>query len=443
MWTALTLFIFLVCCQVPLYGIRPNMSADPFYWMRMILASNRGTLMELGISPIVTAGMIMQLLAGTRIIDVDMSDPKDRALFNNAQKLVGIVMTLGEAVAYVLSGMYGSLAEIGTMNAILLIAQLFFAGIIVIVLDELLQKGHGIGSGISLFIATNVCENIVWDAFSPTTISVGRGTEFHGALIALFHLIMTREDKMGALKEAFFRQNLPNITSLMATLLVFAVVIYLQGFQVQLPIKAKGGQRGPTRQFPIKLFYTSNMPIILQTALVSNMYFLSQLLFRRYQTNPLIRLLGIWQEVPGRAGASRPIAGLAYYLSPPADLSEIATDPFHAIFYLVFILASCALFSKLWIEVSGSSPRDVARQLEKENVSLTGLRERLNRYIPIAAAFGGMCIGGLSVFSEFLGARGSGTGILLAVTIIFQYYEEFAKEYQQGGMSLQNVAKGL
>jgi protein transport protein SEC61 subunit alpha len=64
LWTAITLFIFLVCCQIPLYGIKTNSSSDPFYWMRVILASNRGTLMELGISPIVTSGLVMQLLAG-------------------------------------------------------------------------------------------------------------------------------------------------------------------------------------------------------------------------------------------------------------------------------------------------------------------------------------------------------------------------------------------
>lgn len=56
--------------QIPLFGILSSESADPFYWMRVIMASNRGTLMELGISPIVTSGMIMQLLAGTKIIEV-------------------------------------------------------------------------------------------------------------------------------------------------------------------------------------------------------------------------------------------------------------------------------------------------------------------------------------------------------------------------------------
>lgn len=71
--------------QIPLFGIMSSDSADPFYWIRVILASNRGTLMELGISPIVTSGLIMQLLAGAKIIEVG-DTPKDRALFNGAQK---------------------------------------------------------------------------------------------------------------------------------------------------------------------------------------------------------------------------------------------------------------------------------------------------------------------------------------------------------------------
>ena len=75
---------------------------------------------------------------------------------NGAQKLLGILIAVGEAVAYVLSGMYGSVGQLGVGNAIIIIIQLCFAGIIVICLDELLQKGYGLGSGISLFIATNI-----------------------------------------------------------------------------------------------------------------------------------------------------------------------------------------------------------------------------------------------------------------------------------------------
>jgi preprotein translocase SecY subunit len=385
LYTAVTLFVFLVCSQLPLYGIKTNSGADPFYWARVIMASNRGTCMELGISPIVTSGLVMQLLAGSKIIDVDNSVKADRDLLNGAQKLLGVLITIGEAVAYVVSGMYGDVRELGAFNAILIILQLFFAGIIVICLDELLQKGYGLGSGISLFIATNICEQIIWKAFSPYTVTgaalrhgagmgwflpscmagssgsvellgalcptgthtwlplqerIGmsvqqvkarstilvkagcsmhqscsmralcraaptrvftpafclllsspagaRGAEFEGAIIALFHLLLTRSDKVRALKEAFYRPNLPNITSLLATVVVFLVVIYFQGFRVDLPVRNKRS-RGQQGTYPIKLFYTSNMPIILYSALVSNMYFISQLLYKRYGGNFLVR----------------------------------------------------------------------------------------------------------------------------------------------------------
>jgi protein transport protein SEC61 subunit alpha len=177
------------------------------------------------------------------------------------------------------------------------------------------------------------------------------------------------------------------------------------------------------------------MPIILQTALVSNLYFISQLLFKRYPTNVIVNLLGRWQDLG--PGQSFPAGGLAYYVSAPRSFQDIYTDPFRAVFYVTFILSSCALFSKTWIEVSGSSARDVAKQLRDQQMVMKGHRDAslvrtLNRYIPTAAAFGGMCIGALTVFADFMGAIGSGTGILLAVTIIYQYYEIFAKEQSDG-----------
>lgn len=223
------------------------------------------------------------------------------------------------------------------------------------------------------------------------------------------------------------------MTNLLATVLVFLIVIYFQGFRVDLPVRSKRA-RGQQGSYPIKLFYTSNMPIILQSALVSNLYFISQLLFKRYGNNILVQLLGRWQEAEySSSGQLIPVGGLVYYLSPPTSLSDVAANPIHALFYLTFMLTACALFSKTWIEVSGSSAKDVAKQLKEQQMFMQGHREsslqkELNRYIPTAAAFGGMCIGALTVAADFLGAIGSGTGILLAVTIIYQFSEQFDKE---------------
>jgi protein transport protein SEC61 subunit alpha len=438
LWTAITLFIFLVLSQVPLYGIVSSDSSDPLYWMRVILASNRGTLMELGITPIITSGMIMQLLAGANIIQVDHSLKEDRALFGGAQKLFALILTAGQALVSVLTGLYGPPSELGAGICVLLVLQLFIAGIIVILLDELLQKGYGLGSGISLFIATNICETIIWKAFSPTTINTGRGPEFEGAVIALFHLLLTRNDKARALKEAFYRSSLPNITNLMATIAVFAIVIYLQGFRIEIPIKSNR-VRGHRATYPIKLFYTSNMPIMLQSALVSNIYMISQMLYTRFPDNLLVRLLGVWQPYEN---TSQFVAtgGIVYYMTPPRNITDVFLDPIHFVIYVTFMLGACALLSKTWIEVSGASPRDVAQQLKDQQIVIAGHREtsmykELKRIIPTAAALGGVIIGMLSVAADLMGAIGSGTGILLAVTIIYQYFEMFAKEYfDQGGL---------
>uniref|UniRef100_A0A915EDH5 Translocon Sec61/SecY plug domain-containing protein n=1 Tax=Ditylenchus dipsaci TaxID=166011 RepID=A0A915EDH5_9BILA len=382
LWTAITLFVFLVCCQIPLFGIMSTDSADPLYWLRVILASNRGTLMELGISPIVTSGW---------------RHSKERALFNGAQKLFGMVITVGQAIVYVVSGMYGDPHDIGAGICLLIVIQLVVAGLIVLLLDELLQKGYGLGSGISLFIATNICETIVWKAFSPATMNTGRGTEFEGAIIALFHLLATRNDKVRALREAFYRQNLPNLMNLMATVFVFAIVIYFQGFRVDLPIKSA-----------------------------------------RYRVCFGVQSLCDLSNVGSQ---KLPTGGICYYLSPPETLAHVLEDPIHCFIYIVFMLGSCAFFSKTWIDVSGSSAKDVAKQLKEQQMIMRGHREKsmiheLNRYIPTAAAFGGLCIGALSVTADFMGAIGSGTGILLAVTIIYQYFEIFVKEQQEmGGVS--------
>ncbi|PWZ02149.1 putative endoplasmic reticulum insertion protein SEC61 [Testicularia cyperi] len=426
MWTAIVLAIFLVSSQIPLYGIVSSDSSDPLYWMRVILASNRGTLMELGISPIVTSGMIMQLLAGANLVEVDFSLKEDRALFGGAQKLFALIISLGQATVYVLTGLYGQPKDLGAGVCLLLILQLVVAGLIVILLDELLQKGYGLGSGISLFIATNICESIVWKAFSPTTVNTGRGPEFEGAFVALFHLLFTWNDKSRALKEAFFRDRLPNVMNLIATLAIFLVVIYLQGFRLEIPVKSNRfrGQRGT---YPVKLFYTSNMPIMLESALTSNVFIISQMLASRFPSNLFVKLLGIWEPMED-SPQLHAVGGIAYYMSPPHTFKEVVSDPIHTAIYIAFTLTACALFSKTWIEVSGSGPREVAKQLKDNQMVMAGHRDaslykELKRVIPTAAAFGGATIGALSVCAELIGALGSGTGILLAVTIIYSYFE--------------------
>jgi protein transport protein SEC61 subunit alpha len=414
LWTTCALLIYMVCSNLPLYGVQRARSSDPFYWMRVVLASNRGTLMELGVSPLVTTGMVMQLLAGAKVIDVNLDAGEDRVLFMAAQKVVGLLVTLAMAASYVLSGTYGDVSAIGAGNAMLIVAQLTSAGWVLLMLDEMLQRGYGLGSGISLFIASHVSETIVWKALSPVTINTGRGTEFEGAILAFFHLIVVRRNKFQAIGEALLRQNLPNLTSLMATVLIFMACIYMEGWRVNLTVKLQKA-RGLERPYPIKLFYCSNMPIILQTAFVSNVFFVSQMLYKQSPGSPFIKLFGEWSSTTSPDNAisqhSVPVGGLAYYISPPASFSVLLHDPFHAIFYLLFTLTACAVFGRMWTEVSGTSVRDVSRHMRDNQVVMKGHRDTatakiLSRYIPIAAALGGICIGLLTVLADYLGECG-------------------------------------
>merc|ERR1711998_386357 len=321
----------------------------------------------------------------------DQTSKEEKQIFEGAQKLLGLIITLVQAVAYVVSGMYGDIADLGSGNAVLIVLQLFFAGCIVVILDELLQKGYGLGSAISLFIATSICETVMWRMFSPTMIQGAKGSEFEGAVIALFHLLITRSDKVMALKEAFYRSNAPNLTNVFATVLVF----------------------------------------------------FAQLLYKRFKSNMLVNVLGQWQETDF-SGQSVPVGGMVYYISPPGSLTGFVEDPIHGLTYIAFVLATTAMFSRMWIEVSGASPKDVAKDMRDNGTFMPGHRESsmitvLNRYIPIAASAGGVCIGLLTIFADLVGAIGSGTGILMAVTIIYQYFEIVVKE-QEG--SLMNLVMG-
>ncbi|XP_065582961.1 protein transport protein Sec61 subunit alpha-like 1 [Artemia franciscana] len=398
-WTAITLLFFLFCSHIPLFGIISLDLADPFYWNRVILASSRGTLMELGILPIATSGLIIRLLVRAKIIEVG-DTPTDRQLFNGAQKLFGMIITVGQAILCVMTGMYGDPSDIGLGVGLLIVIQLSIAGLIVLFLDELFQKGYGLGSGISLFIAINICETIFCKAFSLTKI--GRGREFEGAVIALFHMLATRKNKVGALVYALIRQNLPNLSDLRALILVLAVVIYFQGFRVDLPITS-AYYGGRYHRYPL----TSNIPIILQSALVSNLHVLSQMLSSRFAGNFLVNLFGVWSNVAGGPVRAHPIGGLCYYLSPPEGFGSITDDPIHALIYIIFTLGSCVFFSKFWIDISGSSANDIAKQPKEQ--------QRVIRDLGIGAL-------GNWLF-RLIGALCSVTGILLAVAITYQYFE--------------------
>jgi protein transport protein SEC61 subunit alpha len=433
-YTIIVLMVFLLFQQVPLFGLDKQLKQDQMNWMRQMMASHKGTLMELGISPIITTQMVIQLVTGAKLIEVNRNLREDRAVEKAATKFFSLLLTFGQAFVYVWSGNYGPWQELGLFKASAIILQLFIAGVLIILLDEMLNKGYGITQGgISLFIAVGIAENVMWRSFSPITMNTGRGAEFEGAVVNMVHLLLTRSNTWSALKEGFLRSNLPNMLQVIATLVVFLVAVYLHKFDVSLPLHTTK-MRGMERPYKIKLF-GSNMPVILQAALVQNVHFISQLLYSRFEGNPLIRLFGRW-AIDERTGQYLPQGGFAYYLHAPDSLSDVAEDPLHAILHVIFVVGSCAMFAMTYVEISGNSPREVAQNLKDSGLTIGGYPNEsnyavLDRYMKTAAALGGGVIGLLTIVADLMGALGSGTGILLAVQIVSNIYEELSQRYPQ------------
>ncbi|HDD70513.1 preprotein translocase subunit SecY [Candidatus Bathyarchaeota archaeon] len=418
-WTAMVLIVYLVMSEVPLYGISPQ-QAPELTALRVIFASNRGTLMELGIGPIVTAGLILQLLVGSAMIECDMSNPEDRGLFTTASKVLSIVLTGVQASAYIIGGMYGSLPG---PQAITVFLQLLAAGMVVLLLDELVQKGWGFGSGISLFIMAGVAQNVFWQCFSPAS----------GLFVGALSYVMSGAESItwwiiggGAY---------PSFTGFIATIAAFLIIIYMEGVRVELPL-SYAGYRGFRSRYPIKLLYVSNLPVIFASALFANVYFFSQLFWNMYNqnnTNFWLNLLGQYEV--GEGGRLQPIGGLVYYVTSPQGITNVIAEPLKAFGYLAILLVFCVIFSLTWLEVGGLGPSTVAKQLVDAGMQIPGYRRSgraiesvLKRYIPAVTVLGGIIVGLIAGVSDFFGVFGSGTGILLSVGILYQYYEILMRE---------------
>jgi len=419
-WTGIVLIVYLVMRLIPLWGVGQTGSQDPFLPIRVVLGGQRGGLLELGIGPIVTGGLILQLLIGAGIISYDSSNPNDRAMLTSASKFLALLMTLVSAIAFVLGGAYGQLTPV---VGVLVVVQLLSAGVLLVLMDELLQKGWGLGSGISLFILAGVAQAIFWDAFSP----VPAGTTLRGSIFAYFQDIFHGNSPL----TSFYSRpsSLPTMLGLATTIAILIVVIYLEGVSIQLPI-AHARYRGFSGKYPIKLLYVSNIPVILASALFADIYLVANVI----NGQPAIASSIIGQFV-GKFNGSQPISGLVYYVTPPRTLDAIAIDPLHALIYLAILILLCIAFSVTWLTVSGMDANSVATQLVDSGVLVPGFRRAtqpisalLSKYIPTVTVLGGFLVGLIAAMGDFLGVYGSGTGILLSVGIIYQYYEIIMRE---------------
>ena len=407
-WTALILVLYYFLTQIPLYGLS-SAAVDQFAALRAVMAGSFGSILTLGIGPIVTASIVLQLLVGSNLLDLDLSSHKDKSHFQATQKLLSIVFTIFEAGVLVLTG---NLVPIDNSYLGVLFLQLVIGAVLVIYLDEVVSK-WGFGSGIGLFIAAGVCQAILVGTFNFLPNSEGVLT---GAIPGYIQSIAAGSPDFSLL------------IPLIATVCVFAVVVYGESIRVEIPIshgsvRGHGRIRGSVGKYPLKFVYASNMPVILTSALLVNVSLLAN----------VFQKIGF--PILGTIENGKAVSGIAWLLSTPNKVSMFVTEPIHVIVYAIFFLVCCTLFSYLWVEISGLNAKKISEQLYNSGIQIPGFRSSkrqlykiLKKYIPALTILSGLYVGIIAFFADLTGALGGGTGVLLTVGIIHKLYEEMAEE---------------
>lgn len=403
-WTGVILILYFILSQIPLFGLSPT-AVDQFSQLRAVMAGSFGSIITLGIGPIVSASIILQLLVGGKILNLDLSQHDDKAFFQGTQKLLAVIFTLFEGGVLVLTG---SLSASSPSLVGVMILQITIGGILIIFLDEVVSK-WGFGSGVGLFIAAGVSSQIITGSLNPLSSPTSPGVP-SGAIPQFLYLLTTSQPDFSLL------------IPIIAVVAVFLVVVYAESMRVEIPLSF-GGVKGARGKYPLKFIYASNMPVILTSALLLNVQLFAA----------LFQKLGF--PILGTVSNGKAISGVAYYLTTPYGLSSLLTNPLQVAIYGVVFIASCVLFAWLWVELSNIGPKAVAKQLHGMGMQIPGFRssrsqfERiLKKYIPAITVLGGAFVGLLAFGADLTGALGGGTGVLLTVGIVYKLYEEIAQE---------------
>lgn len=479
-WTVGVLLMYFLLANIYLFGVDQATVIDLFASYRAILAGAQGTLMHLGIGPIVTGSIIMQLFTGAKIISLDLTDDEDKGMYQGTQKVLVLAMIFVEAVPQVFGYLTPSATVITRFGGIspgngalladaVIVAQLVFGSYLVFLMDEVVSK-WGIGSGISLFIAAGVSQQIIqgtinWVPGTPTAAVSANNPPSGTIPKVLWFLTNWSSSQMagGGWEKILLQQPNP-IVALVGTAAIFFLVAWTESTRIELPL-SHAEARGARGRYPLRLIYASNIPVILMSALLANVSMISILLW----SNPTLShfpFLGHQWWVgtyysPAQAqavgvNASQPIAGGAYYLSTVNGLEAWLLPMLNSQLYgsLLFrhtwwqglvhvgvyfgaMVGGSILFAKFWIQTTNMGPEAVARQIESTGMQIPGfrreprvLRRVLERYIPVITVISGAAVGSLAAGADLIGTLGnaSGTGVLLMVGIIINLYEAMGRE---------------
>ncbi len=430
LWTLGILILYFVLTNIPLFGIAPS-SQDLFEAWRALLAGASGSIVHLGIGPIVTASIVLQLLKGADILHIDTSEPRGQVMYMGLQKILIIVMIIIEAAPNLVGGflqpdpMIASQFFGGNMFAVsfIIFLQICIGGVLIFLMDEVVTK-WGIGSGVGLFIIAGISQALVNGFINWAPVTDQYPVGFFPRLVAI-----------GIDGGNFLQYFGTDLLAFVTTIAIFLIIVYVESTRIEIPL-AHAQIRGARARFPVKLIYASVLPMILVMVLLANIQMLGMFL-----SNVGITLFGTYD-------GSTPLNGIMYFLAPinsPSDwmwwMSDVGHAPWEVLLRLginmVFMVVGGAIFALFWIKTAGLDSKDVARQIQMSGMSIPGYRRNpqvlekyLDRYIPRVTIIGGVFIGILSVVASLFGVIGSvsGTGLLLTVSITYRLYEEIASQ---------------
>ncbi len=478
-WTGIMLLLYFAMSQVTVYGVSET-ALQRFAFLELILGSRFGSLMTLGIGPIVTASIILQLMVGSKIINWDLSKHEQKLKFEGTQKILAIVITVVEAAAYVSFGAVPPIPGASSLLVAFLILQLSLGGWLVILMDEIVTK-WGFGSGISLFIAAGVSSQIIIRMINPLAACVDNPLKvcIPDATNAPAGLI---PNALLSMFSGNFADAIVNLIPIISTIIVFMIVIYAQAIRVEIPL-AFGYFRGFGRSWPLKFIYTSNIPVILTAALIANIQVMGALLAAKgfpilgtfdasnSPTSGVALLFSVPRELPIQAmmltigiavviGALISVYYLKKYLVKTMVLSGLfgivvwffgfqalgfsaataitSQSILRLISYTLFLSLGSIMFSMFWVNTAGMNAESVSKQIQSIGMQIPGFRRDpriiesvLDKYIPNLAVLGGAFVGILAAFADSVNALGTGTGILLTVMIIYNMYEQLGMQQME------------
>ena len=418
LWTLVALVIFFIMANINLVGLDTlSANVQQILFAQTLMASEVGTIITAGIGPIVMASIFLQLFAGAKILNIDLSSTEGRAKFQQLQKLLAVILCFVEGFIYVASGLLTPIGGAGLANpwTFLLTFQIAAGSLVLLYLDEIVSK-YGIGSGVSLFIAAGVAGGLFWQTFLPPIDSLANPALASGGII--WRVFATGDPTL--------------ILPLVGVAAIFFIVIFAEGMHVNIPITM--GYRGTGGRYPVKFLYVSNMPVILAMALFMNVRLWALFMAKVPIVGTLMDGLSWAVQVPSIGGLSL-VHGLIVQGLTQSTMLVIA----QAVIFMILLIVACIVFGWFWVQMGNQSTKAVAAQLEKSGMQIPGFRRDkriiekvLDRYIPPITVLGSIFVALLAGGGDLvLAGVASGTGILLTVGIIYRFYEEIAKTQQE------------